>query len=163
MPLFDPTLPELLSRAGYSASITHIDDQIGTLLRVLPENTIVIFTSDHGEMNRLGGSNPPTGMQYLTDGKRKFIREPGVGRELFFDPEADPQERQNLIDARERAEEIGIWRDRLVERLRYSPSRSYCEAGASWRASSSFIVAASSASRSGSSIGFSWAGSVSRS
>lgn len=193
-------------RAGYYASITHIDDQIGTLLRVLPENTIVIFTSDHGEMlgdhqwirktralepsaripfvarfpqstgiaagqvrdepielmdlmptcldaagvqvpdgvdgssllgllrgearwrawvhgemNRLGGSDPATGMQYLTDGKRKYIWEPGIGRELFFDLEADPEERTNLIDSSERAEEIGVWRERLVDRLRHRP------------------------------------------
>ncbi|MFP4377729.1 MAG: sulfatase-like hydrolase/transferase [Spirochaetales bacterium] len=37
-------------RAGYYASITHIDDQIGVLLRALPPNTMVIFTSDHGEL-----------------------------------------------------------------------------------------------------------------
>lgn len=37
-------------RAGYYASMTHIDDQIGVLLRALPPNTMVIFTSDHGEL-----------------------------------------------------------------------------------------------------------------
>lgn len=209
-------------RAGYFASITHIDDQIGVLLRALPANTIVIFTSDHGEllgdhqwirktralegsaripfivrfpeamgveraqvreepielmdvmptcleaagvpvpghvegssllgllrkadagpregagtdatggdaawrqwvhgeMNRLGGANPPTGMQYLTDGRRKYVWEPGIARELFFDLESDPEERMNLADDPDRAGEIDLWRGRLVERLRHRP------------------------------------------
>lgn len=37
-------------RAGYYGCINHIDDQIGRLLRALPANTVVVFTSDHGEM-----------------------------------------------------------------------------------------------------------------
>lgn len=37
-------------RAGYYGSINHIDDQIGRILESLPENTIILFTSDHGEM-----------------------------------------------------------------------------------------------------------------
>jgi arylsulfatase len=37
-------------RAAYFASISHIDDQIQRLLQVLPPDTLVIFTSDHGEM-----------------------------------------------------------------------------------------------------------------
>lgn len=43
------------ARAGYYALISHIDDQIGRLLQALQEygvlnNTLIIFTSDHGEM-----------------------------------------------------------------------------------------------------------------
>lgn len=37
-------------RAAYYACINHIDDQLGRLLAVLPRNTIVLFTSDHGEL-----------------------------------------------------------------------------------------------------------------
>ncbi len=42
-------------RAGYYAMITHMDHQIGRLLRALTDerllnNTIILFTSDHGEM-----------------------------------------------------------------------------------------------------------------
>ncbi len=41
--------------AGYYASITHIDHQIGRLLRLMRDegvinNTVILFTSDHGEM-----------------------------------------------------------------------------------------------------------------
>lgn len=49
--------PELLrqARIGYYACITHIDHQIGRILQALKqdgcmENTIILFTSDHGEL-----------------------------------------------------------------------------------------------------------------
>ena len=43
-------------RAGYYGLITYLDEKIGSLLRTLEEtgqleNTVVIYTSDHGEMN----------------------------------------------------------------------------------------------------------------
>jgi arylsulfatase A-like enzyme len=43
------------ARAAYYALITHIDDQIGRLINAVKENdlysnTIILFTSDHGEM-----------------------------------------------------------------------------------------------------------------
>ena len=43
-------------RANYAGNVTLIDDQIGEILRVIEErgeydNTIIVFTSDHGEMN----------------------------------------------------------------------------------------------------------------
>jgi arylsulfatase len=37
-------------QAAYYASIHHIDDQIGRILQNIPPDTIVLFTSDHGEM-----------------------------------------------------------------------------------------------------------------
>ncbi|MEF9840300.1 MAG: arylsulfatase [Lachnospiraceae bacterium] len=52
-----PMDPELIreQQAGYYACITHIDHQIGRLIQSLIEyelydNTIIIFTSDHGEL-----------------------------------------------------------------------------------------------------------------
>lgn len=54
--LTGPVDPELIrqARAGYYACITHLDHQIGRLLMALTEhelqdNTIIMFTSDHGE------------------------------------------------------------------------------------------------------------------
>jgi arylsulfatase len=43
-------------RANYAGNVTLIDDQIGEILKVIEErgesdNTIIVFTSDHGEMN----------------------------------------------------------------------------------------------------------------
>ncbi len=44
------------ARAGYYGLITYLDEKIGRLLQTLVEtdqigNTVVIYTSDHGEMN----------------------------------------------------------------------------------------------------------------
>jgi arylsulfatase A-like enzyme len=41
--------------AGYYGAIEHIDHQIGRVLRQLPEDTLIMFVSDHGEM--LGDHN----------------------------------------------------------------------------------------------------------
>lgn len=43
-------------RADYAGNVTLIDDQIGRLLKVIEDrgeldNTVIVFTSDHGEMN----------------------------------------------------------------------------------------------------------------
>ncbi|GAB4452007.1 MAG: arylsulfatase [Armatimonadaceae bacterium] len=37
-------------RAAYYASVNHVDNQIGRILRRIPKNTVVLFCSDHGEM-----------------------------------------------------------------------------------------------------------------
>lgn len=52
-----PRDPELIrqQQVGYYACITHVDHQIGRILQALIEhklmdNTVILFTSDHGEM-----------------------------------------------------------------------------------------------------------------
>lgn len=187
-------------RAGYYGCINHIDDQVNRLLGMLPPNTAIFFTSDHGEMlgdhqwirktrgleasarvpflvrfpgnlglpartvreevvelmdvmptcldlagvpipdsvdgqsllPRLRGEagwrewlhgeaaacgGAPTGMQFLTNGRQKFIREPGTGREFWFDLESDPDECRNRIDDPSQQAAIGACRQRLIERL----------------------------------------------
>ncbi|MCB8808900.1 hypothetical protein LJD48_28555, partial [Escherichia coli] len=47
----------------------------------------------------------------------KFVWLSGSGREQFFDLEQDPQELRNLAADPDRAEEVGQWRDRLIEAL----------------------------------------------
>jgi arylsulfatase A-like enzyme len=192
-------------RAGYYGCINHIDDQIARVLARLPGNTVVIFTSDHGEMlgdhhfirktrglegsarvpflmrlpvelgipggqqrrepvgwadimptlldlagaptpetcegrsilELLRGTGQPwrerfhgemaqcggeaTGMHYLTDGKRKYIWEYGLGRELLFDLENDPCECQNLATDPAWRETLLDWRGDLIQRLRDRP------------------------------------------
>ena len=54
-PTFDPG-DEAAMRANYAGNVTRIDDQIGEILRTIEsrdelDNTIIAFTSDHGEMN----------------------------------------------------------------------------------------------------------------
>jgi len=47
-----PVSPEqvLLARRGYYAAISLVDDHLGAILEALPEHTIVVVTSDHGDM-----------------------------------------------------------------------------------------------------------------
>ncbi len=198
----NPALKEY--RAGYYGCIEHIDHQIGRLLYALPDNTIIIFTSDHGEMlgdhgwvrkrsayegsariplsftfrGKCGrehgiaaGIDAPdavelmdvmptildlvgidipegvdgkslipamrgeplgrryihgecarmetigSGMQYLTDGKQKYIWYPALGLEQLFDLENDPKELRNLVADPTYAENLAAWRARMVLEL----------------------------------------------
>lgn len=191
-------------RAGYYGCIEHIDHQIGRLMYKLPENTIVIFASDHGEMlgdhgwvrkrsayegsahiplffvfpkefaerkgikrgvsvshavelmdimptvlDLLDLDIPETldgisllpamrgealkreyihgecarmetinsGMQYLTDGKVKYIWYPGLGKEQLFDLENDPHELHDCSGDLDCQEMLALWRQRLVKEL----------------------------------------------
>jgi arylsulfatase A-like enzyme len=210
--------PHLLKQylAGYYACINHVDDQIARILWRLddptgkaewnmPDNTLVLFVSDHGEMlgdhqwNKkcqafegsaripflirfpksmgipaeqvrdevvelmdvmptiLDLANVPipetvdgssvmplirgetnqwrdylhgecahpngleSGMQYLTDGRWKYIWYPGTGDEQLFDLEHDPQELEDLSrDTRFRID-IAEWRTRLAHELAGRP------------------------------------------
>ncbi len=198
----DPALKEY--RAGYYGCIEHIDHQIGRLLYALPDHTIIVFCSDHGEMlgdhgwirkrsayegsariplfftfpakyarehGLAGGIDAPdavelmdimpilldlagvaipdgvdgksllpalrgkslgrayihgecarmetigSGMQYLTDGKQKYIWYPALALEQLFDLEKDPGELRNLAAAPESAEALKAWRARMVREL----------------------------------------------
>jgi len=190
-------------RAGYYGCINHIDDQVSRVLSRLPQDTVVMFTSDHGEMlgdhqwirktralepsarvpflmklpkslgiesgqtrtevvawqdimptlldaagveipetcegrsilgllrgepwrERLHGEmaqcgGERTGMHFLTDGKGKYIWEPGLGRELFFDLEKDPGERANLAADPAWTDTVADWRADLIKRLEDRP------------------------------------------
>ena len=56
-------------------------------------------------------------MQYLTDGREKYIWLPRAAREQFFDLRADAGECRNLIDQPDRQERIALWRGRLIDEL----------------------------------------------
>ncbi|MDR6938594.1 arylsulfatase [Arcanobacterium hippocoleae] len=56
-------------------------------------------------------------MQWVTDGKRKFIWFSGSGLEQFFNLEADPQELENLIADAAYQAEIKRWRECLISYL----------------------------------------------
>jgi len=194
------------AQAGYFGNITFVDHQIGRLLNYLRAsqpaayaNTLILFTSDHGEM--LGdhyhwrktyayegsaripfivrppaswglpggvvrdepvelrdvmptlldaaahpipgsvdgasllplvrGESPPwrpfvqgeyticytreTGMQYVTDGREKYIWFHHTGQEQFFDLRSDPRECRDLSRDPAVRERIEQWRARLAE------------------------------------------------
>ena len=56
-------------------------------------------------------------MQFVTNGKRKYIWLPRIDIEQFFDLEADPNELTNLIDDPAHSDEIQSWRTRLIDEL----------------------------------------------
>lgn len=62
----------------------------------------------HGEHTGFGQS-----IEYLTDGRHKYVWWSGTGREQHFDLLSDPQERHDLW----RSADIELWRRRLVECL----------------------------------------------
>jgi arylsulfatase len=66
----------------------------------------------HGEHVLLGQS-----LQWVTDGKRKYVWMSGRGDEQFFDLEVDPQETRNLVHDPARADEVQRWRQKLVQDL----------------------------------------------
>ncbi|MFA7230500.1 MAG: arylsulfatase [Victivallaceae bacterium] len=194
------------ARAGYYGNVTHIDHEIGRLLEKMEaqgvlQNTLIIFTSDHGDMlgdhnlwrktygyegsthvpmlvrlpeklqnNVVPRSDKPvmlrdimptvldilglpvpetvdglsmypltTGrncewreyahgehctcyseeqeMQYLTDGKIKYIWFPRPATEQLFDLERDPYELHNLSEMAEYSGILKTWRLKLVREL----------------------------------------------
>ncbi len=57
-------------------------------------------------------------MQYLTDGRRKFIWLPRIGVEQFFDLEKDPGETENLVKDQSYAQEVEKWRNALIAEMK---------------------------------------------
>ena len=60
-------------------------------------------------------------MQFLTDGKEKYIWFPVSGREQLFDIANDPNELHDLAGETAHAGDLAIWRSRLVELLARRP------------------------------------------
>jgi arylsulfatase A-like enzyme len=191
-------------RAAYFASIAYIDDQIQRLLQNIPDDTLIIFTSDHGEMlgdhqyfgkivpyepsariplimrfpESMGlpkgqvidepvelmdlmptmldaaGMDIPdsvdgeslvgllrgesldreyihgecarvpgmgSGMQYLTNGREKYVWWPGQGEEQLFDLAQDPAETRDISDDYVLRDRVELWRKRLAHELEGRP------------------------------------------
>jgi len=56
-------------------------------------------------------------MQYLTDGKEKYIWYPTIGEEQLFDLENDRQELHDLAADPANESRVKVWRDRLIKLL----------------------------------------------
>jgi arylsulfatase A-like enzyme len=56
-------------------------------------------------------------LQWVTDGRWKYVWFSDDGREQLFDLQSDPQERHDLAVAGSQAAELGRWRQALVAAL----------------------------------------------
>ncbi|MEM7034330.1 MAG: arylsulfatase [Chloroflexota bacterium] len=70
----------------------------------------------HGEHSTC--YSPEQEMQYVTNGRRKFIWLPRLNTEQFFNLEQDPAECHNLIDNPDCQPEVNQWRSYLIQELK---------------------------------------------
>jgi arylsulfatase A-like enzyme len=110
-------MPTLLEAAGAPIPETVDGRSLLPLLRGDAADWRPYLHGECAEVPEAGG----TGMQYLTDGRRKYIWHPGTGVEQYFDLEADPREMHDLAADPDRADEVAGWRGRLVEELEGRP------------------------------------------
>jgi arylsulfatase A-like enzyme len=105
-------MPTLLDAAGVS-----IPDSVDghSLLPLLAEGTSDWRDYIHGEHCTCYSEEQE--MQYVTDGRRKFIWFPRIDREQFFNLEQDPGETCDLIDDPVAQDEILRWRGFLTHEL----------------------------------------------
>ena len=73
----------------------------------------------HGECTPMETIN--SGMQFITDGKEKYIYYPGRGEEQFFDLVNDPVEMINLADDPSYSDRVELNRQRLIGELTGRP------------------------------------------
>ncbi len=104
-------MPTLLEAAGADIPDTVEGSSVLPLLRGEADWRDYL----HGECAEVPTLN--SGMQYVTDGRRKYIWYPGRGEEQFFDLVDDPQEMVNLAGEAAWEDEIDLWRQRLVREL----------------------------------------------
>lgn len=105
-------MPTLLDAAGAPIPAT-VDGQSVLPLMQTPATDWRPYI--HGE--HCTCYHPAQEMQYVTDGRRKFIWLPRIHQEQFFDLTIDPQECHNLIDDPARQAEIATWRGYLIGEL----------------------------------------------
>ena len=73
----------------------------------------------HGE--HAGSYSPDEAMQYMTDGKEKYIWFTESGREQLFDLESDPDELHDLSGDPAARDRLSLWRGRMIEHLASRP------------------------------------------
>jgi hypothetical protein len=56
-------------------------------------------------------------MQYISNGKRKYIWFTRTGKEQFFNLEKDPHEQNNLTQKQEFSDELSYFRQSLINEL----------------------------------------------
>lgn len=130
------TLPEAPSASRYDIPVI-LEDVYATLLDIagveIPDgiagrSLLPVYRSKvprdwrtylHGE--HAACYSEDQAMQFLTDGKEKYIWFTKDGTEQFFDLDADPWELHNLAKDPSAADRVAKWRTRLVEELSKRP------------------------------------------
>ena len=115
---------------GTFEQVVGLQDVMPTLLEIagvdVPETVTgtSLLRAARGEPWRefLHGEHSPCysaeeAMQYLTDGREKYIYFPTTGDEQFFDLVQDRQELYDLARDPSQADRVARWRQRLIERL----------------------------------------------
>ncbi len=105
-------MPTFLAAAGIPIPDT-VDG--GNLIPLLHENGEEWRDYVHGEHSTCYSAEQ--GMQYVTDGREKYIWFPHTGQEQFFDLQADPGETRNLVQEPVYEDKVTTWRQRLIREL----------------------------------------------
>ena len=108
----EDVMPTFLDAAGVEIPDTVEGRSVLSLLR---EQAAAWRPYLHGE--HASCYAPGNAMQYLTDGKEKYIWFPVTGQEQLFDLVEDPQECRDLARVPEAEDRVAKWRDRLVREL----------------------------------------------
>lgn len=105
-------MPTLLEAAGVPipASVDGV-----SLLPALSGEAVGWRDYIHGEHSACYAEEQE--MQYVTDGKMKYIWFPRIGSEQLFDLTEDPMECNDIAGKREYAQQLKHWRDRLITEL----------------------------------------------
>lgn len=105
-------MPTLLEAAGTPVPVTVDGTSLLPLLRAPAASWRPYI---HGEHCTCYSEEQE--MQFVTDGRRKFVWLPRLDQEQFYDLEIDPGERQDLVHDASRQSEIATWRSHLVREL----------------------------------------------
>jgi arylsulfatase A-like enzyme len=105
-------MPTLLDIAGVPIPKTVDGRSVANLLHTPDKDWRTYIHGEHCE-----AYGPSQEMQYVTDGKKKFIWLPRINVEQFFDLETDPGECKNLINVSSQQTLIAQWRKYLTEEL----------------------------------------------
>lgn len=103
-------MPTLLDLAGLPARATCDGKSLAAVVRGSSGEPVREWL--HGEHVYFGQS-----LQWITDGRVKYLWASGWGTEELFDLEADPHEMANLAEDPAHAGLLELWRGRLIEAL----------------------------------------------
>lgn len=111
----------ILSCAGISE--VNSKDGLDLVPAVLGKGNSIARNFIHGEHAASPGASEKSfqGMQFLTDGKEKYIWYTRSGNEQFFNLKNDPGECEDLSDIPDYSNRIDAWRERMVSVLKKRP------------------------------------------